>query len=399
MISDDVAAAVLDSLPTPVALLGPDGSVVRLSEAWRRSAATGVALLPVRPGMSWLAACDHAAADAAALATAPATGDSLRSNSADAAGPDTPGLPLSGPGGHGLGDHGRGTDPAAPLRTLALLSRQMIDRRRTRARLELPHPGPGGRWLDVRFRALVRGDGVIVIVDDVTDRHHRESDLQRQATTDPVTGLPNRHALLVRAADRLRPGQTTGVVESPARDSHHPSDTPSSFASNPAEPAALFLDIDAFRRVNHSFGYSVGDATLHAVARRFSSVLESSDILGRWDGDEFVVLTGPSTAPTVADLAERLAAALDEPLEVHGHRIQLSVSVGVARAQTTTSTSRFSPSAAGAPARSARHVTTRGDDHALTQDARVLIARAGEEVTRTRARRRNRLDRADRTAP
>ncbi|MCM3921780.1 GGDEF domain-containing protein [Frankia sp. AiPs1] len=376
MPTDDVAAAVFDSLPSPVAVLGPDGMVARLNEAWRRSAATGVALLPVRPGMSWLAACDHAAEAAAA---AWATGTQVEQARSSPTGP----VDLTT------------FDPVTPVRTLASLSRQVIDRRRTRARIELPQPAPPGhRWLDVRLSTLIRGDGLIVVVEDVTERRHREEDLRRQATTDPITGMANRTALRALLAARLTTGGSGASDATGARAVSAASSARTPPSPERAGAAVLFLDLDAFRRINYSFGYSTGDAALHAVARRFSSVLGPTDILGRWDGDEFVVLVGSGDAPDVAHLAERLAATLDEPLDVHGHHIRLTVSVGIALAGTT------------APRASDNHPEqreqgrqrgTRKAAGAPAEDADALVARAGAEVTRARSRGRAGHDRRSRS--
>ncbi|CAJ59564.1 hypothetical protein FRAAL0898 [Frankia alni ACN14a] len=369
---------MFDSLPSPVAVLGPDGTVVRLNEAWRRSAATGVALLPVRPGMSWLAACDHAAEAAAAARSAGASADPARSSPAA-----------------GLTDLAA-IDPVTPVRTLAFLSRQMIDRRRTRARIELPQSAPRGhRWLDVRLSTLMRGDGLIVVVEDVTERRQREEDLRRQATTDPITGMANRTALRALLAARLTPGGSGALDATRARAVSAASSARTPPSPEQAGTAVLFLDLDAFRRINNSFGYPTGDAALHAVARRFSSVLGPADILGRWDGDEFVVLVGSGDAPDVADLAERLVAALDEPLDVHGHRLRLSVSVGVALVGAAPSNPSNKPpdqhkrgrqpgiQATGAPA----------------EEGDALVARAGAEVTRARSRLRAGHDRRSRSGP
>ncbi|WP_261565529.1 GGDEF domain-containing protein [Frankia gtarii] len=374
MPTDDVAAAVFDSLPSLIAVLGPDGTVTRLNEAWRRSAATGVALLPVRPGMSWLAACDHAAQ--AAAQPAGANMNQARSSPSGQTGVTV-------------------FDPVTSIRTLAFLSRQLIDRRRTRARIELPQPAlRGHRWLDVRLSTLIRGDGLIVVVEDVSERRHREEDLRRQASTDPITGLANRTALGTLLAARLTPSRSGASDATGARDVNAASSTLTPPPPERAGTAVLFLDLDAFRRINNSFGYPTGDAALHAVARRFSSVLGPTDIIGRWDGDEFVVLAGSGDAPIVADLAERLAAALDEPLDVHGHRIRLSVSVGVALVGAT-------PSHAGdnhpEQREQGHHLGTRGAVGASSEDGDALVARAGAEVTRARSRLRASRDRRSRS--
>jgi predicted signal transduction protein with EAL and GGDEF domain len=137
-----------------------------------------------------------------------------------------------------------------------------------------------------------------------------------------------------------------------------------------------FRDLDAFRRVNFSFGYPMGDAVPDAAARRFSKILHPGDILGRWGGDEFVILTGPVTAAEAATLAERLISSLDGPLDVHGHRISMSVSAGVALSAgpSPTGQARSPEPALGLPIPA---------DAAEVGDAMVELA--GTEVMRTRA--------------
>ncbi|WP_066065898.1 sensor domain-containing diguanylate cyclase [Frankia sp. EI5c] len=366
MITDDVAAAVLDSLPSRIAVLGPDGTVVRLNDAWRRSAAAGLAVVPVRPGASWLAACE-------------AAGKS-----------------------------------AAPLRTLAALTRRMLNSRRDQVHVEIPVATPRGeRWVDVRIRALSRGDGLVVVVDDITDRHGQEAGLRHRATHDSVTGLPNRVALrdLINNAlgprKATRPGQATpserSIPTGPGTSSERggasggsasPSPTCATSARQPAgspttapeavDLAVLFLDLDGFRLVNHRFGYPVGDGALRAVAQRFREALGSDALLGHWGGDEFVVVATGTTRPAVAALAERLGSALSEPLPVSDHQIRLTVSVGQAFAEGVRSGHEGATPAA---TRDPDDTTGSSRPRPPMPDAETLVKAASEEIVRARATR------------
>jgi diguanylate cyclase (GGDEF)-like protein len=288
VLTDDVAAAALDALPSFVAVVSPEGTVVRLNEAWRRSAATGLAVVPVRPGGSWLAACDAAAQRGASA--------------------------------------GR----------LAALTRQMLDQRRDRARVEVDAITPRGRrWLDVRLRPIAAGLGVVVVVDDVTERHERELVLRHQASHDAVTGLLNRRA--------LREVVAAGLTRDDPGDDHR--------------VAVVFCDLDAFRRVNQTHGYAVGDATLRAVGERLAAAVAPSEVVGRWGGDEFVAVSRGATDADAVALAARLGAALTEPLLVEGVRILVTASVGLALSGS------------------------------LPQpDADLLVRTAGEELVRARSR-------------
>jgi diguanylate cyclase (GGDEF)-like protein len=330
VLTDDVAAAALDALPSFVAVLGPDGTVVRLNEAWRRAAATGVAVVPVRPGASWLAACDAAA------------------------------------------------ESAPPIQTLATLTRQMLDHRRDRGRVEVPQVTPRGRrWLDVRLRTIAGGQGMVVVVDDVTERHDREQALRHRATHDPVTGLPNRLALRERVAVALaHPDPPPDGEHGEDGEDGDPSGLQGEAGTGPHRAAVLFLDLDAFRRINQTFGYTFGDAVLRAAAGRLSGALGAQGALGRWGGDEFVVLAENITSTEAAGLAERLAQSLAEPVTVDGHQIRLSVSIGIALSGAA--------EAADAAAR-----LRRGAENAALLAADALVGLAGEEVVRARVRARS----------
>ena len=132
--------------------------------------------------------------------------------------------------------------------------------------------------------------------------------LHHRSLHDPLTGLPNRallEELLDRAVARGRRSQHTAAV--------------------------LFADLDGFKSVNDRYGHQVGDQLLHAVASRLTTILRPGDTLARLGGDEFVVLCEDLTDPGDAELvADRLAAALQMPFDLHGQDVTVSASVGIA---------------------------------------------------------------------
>jgi diguanylate cyclase (GGDEF)-like protein len=337
VLTDELAAAALDALPSFVAIVAADGTVVRLNEAWRRSAATGLAVVPVRPGGSWFAACDAAA------------------------------------------------ERVAAIHTLASLTRQILDHRRDRARIEIGHPTPRGRrWLEVRLRPMSGTGGLVVVVDDVTDRHEREEVLRHRATHDAVTGLANRLAIRDMIGEALAV-PTPASAPTPAPNAVPDPDLATRPAPGPTpeqgqvlrEPGAhraavVFLDLDGFRRVNQTFGYTTGDSVLRGVGERLAAALNPGSRLARWGGDEFVVLANDITSSGAASLAENLAASLDDPLTVAGHQINVSASVGLALSGSL-------PDVSG---------ETRPAPAARAADADMLIRLASEELVRARTRRR-----------
>jgi diguanylate cyclase (GGDEF)-like protein len=93
--------------------------------------------------------------------------------------------------------------------------------------------------------------------------------------------------------------------------------------------AALMLDIDHFKPVNDTYGHAVGDAVLGEIAARIRATIRTSDVLGRYGGEEFAV-TLPETRDVVA-LAERLRAVVSRaPVIADGHEITVTISIGVA---------------------------------------------------------------------
>jgi len=131
------------------------------------------------------------------------------------------------------------------------------------------------------------------------------ADLQNQALTDDLTGLPNRRALYAEVPVRL------------AASAQRPS-------------ALLLLDLDRFKEVNDSLGHNVGDRLLVQVGRRLAGQLGADDLLARLGGDEFALLlddTGPEQAVA---MAVTLRAALAEPFTLEGIALQANVSIGIA---------------------------------------------------------------------
>lgn len=124
----------------------------------------------------------------------------------------------------------------------------------------------------------------------------------RLSLTDELTGLPNRRALLAAGDDALRRGRPVGV---------------------------MLLDVDAFKDINDSLGHSAGDDVLVTLAQRLRSALDPKVVVARLGGDEFAVLAPSREVLGLFDLAERIRAAIREPLRVAGMDLTLDASVGI----------------------------------------------------------------------
>ncbi len=136
----------------------------------------------------------------------------------------------------------------------------------------------------------------------------RKDELERIASVDTLTGLPNRAAFF----DALR--TTLGRA-----------------ARRRTAAGLLYLDLDGFKEVNDSLGHDVGDEVLRRVAERLRSAVRSSDAVARLGGDEFTVIIGDlDDASEAGHVAGKLLEAVDEPFEVGPAVVRLTTSIGIA---------------------------------------------------------------------
>jgi diguanylate cyclase (GGDEF)-like protein/PAS domain S-box-containing protein len=150
-------------------------------------------------------------------------------------------------------------------------------------------------------------DGLAVSAHNITQLRSTRDALERLATRDPLTGLPNRKLILDRIEQMQKRGRRTGH-----------------------DGAVLFIDLDRFKDVNDSLGHRVGDDVLRQTAIRFQGALRESDSIGRLGGDEFVVLVEGSGARDAEAAAQRLIESLAAPFAVHSAaRPQLTVSASI----------------------------------------------------------------------
>jgi diguanylate cyclase (GGDEF)-like protein len=102
-----------------------------------------------------------------------------------------------------------------------------------------------------------------------------------------------------------------------------------------ADVSVLFCDLDDFKLVNDELGHEAGDLLLQGVADRLLDCVRATDTVSRLGGDEFAILL-ESSADAV-QVADRVVAAMQAPMEVAGRSVRTSVSVGIARHGAATS--------------------------------------------------------------
>jgi diguanylate cyclase (GGDEF)-like protein/PAS domain S-box-containing protein len=166
------------------------------------------------------------------------------------------------------------------------------------------------RWAQATSR-LVETSGttwVVSAVRDMTPIRAHSIVLERQASSDPLTGVANRTVLMDRLQQALRRMSRTGGVL-----------------------ALLYLDLDRFKVVNDSLGHRAGDAVLLEMAARLTHHVRPSDTVARLGGDEFVVLAeGLKDEQEAVALAERIVASAREPFQVGAEDFVCTMSVGIA---------------------------------------------------------------------
>ena len=95
--------------------------------------------------------------------------------------------------------------------------------------------------------------------------------------------------------------------------------------------SVMFADIDHFKQVNDSYGHQVGDMVIKAVVERITGAVRSSDYVGRYGGEEFMVVLDDCDASHAGGVAERIWTSVRcEPVEVENRRIEVTLSLGIA---------------------------------------------------------------------
>ena len=165
-----------------------------------------------------------------------------------------------------------------------------------------------GRWLQCSEHRTPQGYVVGSRI-DITESKRIETELREQASTDALTGLPNRRHFLQRLEDELERVRRRTTREA----------------------SVLMLDLDHFKRVNDQYGHAVGDSLLRHFANLLQHELRSADTAGRMGGEEFAVILPGSSLPAAQIFAQRICDRLAaQPLSVGRIQVEATASIGIA---------------------------------------------------------------------
>jgi diguanylate cyclase (GGDEF)-like protein/PAS domain S-box-containing protein len=177
----------------------------------------------------------------------------------------------------------------------------------------------GEIWVEIYTYPIVNNEGrvshVIEYTRDITDRWKSEEErtklierLEYLSNTDVLTGLLNRRALIERLNYEVARAVRYNVNLS-----------------------IILCDIDYFKEINDSYGHTCGDNALKAAAGILKNSLRSPDLLGRYGGDEFMLILPETSLQGAAEFAERIRASLDDaPVRIKGRKsARMSLSLGV----------------------------------------------------------------------
>ena len=173
-----------------------------------------------------------------------------------------------------------------------------------------------GSFIEASISARVRRDGqgnllaIEGLVLDITQRRRMEERLRHLASTDSLTGLPNRRQFMA-----------LGTREFARAQRHH------------LELTALMIDVDHFKKVNDTHGHEVGDRVLKAFGRGMQAVLRGHDIIGRIGGEEFAALLIQTPLPEAVLVARRLKRSLAELAVKTNDGIDLTCTVSMGASQ------------------------------------------------------------------
>lgn len=193
------------------------------------------------------------------------------------------------------------------------LSATIEDGTRREAEVYLRHKSGHRVPVSIRVAPIRDNSGAIVgaveVFSDITQKktiERRARDLETEAYLDPLTKISNRRHITMAVTHAMHEVEEFGT-----------------------RAGLLLVDVDQFKQVNDQFGHSAGDDVLETVANTLSRAIRPNDVLGRWGGDEFLVLARGVDVGDLQKLAERcLTLIAASTIKAGEERVRVTVSIG-----------------------------------------------------------------------
>ncbi|MGP4108816.1 EAL domain-containing protein [Virgibacillus sp. L01] len=147
----------------------------------------------------------------------------------------------------------------------------------------------------------------VAIIKDITDRIENEKRIEFMAYYDELTDLPNRNFFYKVLGEAIKEAKLNDEIL-----------------------AVYFIDVNYFKEINETLGYSFGDQLLKACGNRFKAFLKTDTFIARMGGDEFLILQRYTKGEDAAiDLAKRLISEFEKPIKIDGYEMFISISIGI----------------------------------------------------------------------
>ncbi len=191
---------------------------------------------------------------------------------------------------------------------------EALQGKRVEVESRIQEPGKPARWFRRTFHPFLDATGCVAridgLMDDMTKWKEVISRLNTLATTDSLTGLPNRSLLYDRLSQAIATARRLGNMQ----------------------VVLMLMDLDHFKEINDTLGHPAGDEVLRQVGARLTPLLRDSDTLARLGGDEFAVLLPEVTNGLQAaqKVAATISEALARPFTYAGQELYLGVGIGIA---------------------------------------------------------------------
>ncbi|WP_462163914.1 GGDEF domain-containing protein [Pseudoalteromonas xiamenensis] len=138
------------------------------------------------------------------------------------------------------------------------------------------------------------------LIQDITEERHKSLQLQQRSVTDELTGLYNRRKLNESLYELI---------------------------ATPVEFSIILMDMDWFKNINDQYGHLAGDEVLMKTAKTLMQTCKSSDIIGRWGGEEFLIICPKKSLEEASKIAEQIRASVSRMLFTFSSNVTASFGI------------------------------------------------------------------------